>query len=900
MTDERQEQNLFLKCLLEANVDGIIAFDQSCRYTAWNRAMERMSGVGREEVLGKNAFEVFPCLKEIGEDQYFREALAGRSIVAENRPYRVEKTGKSGFFEGYYSPRHDENGKVVGGVAIIRDITERKRAEDTALEAHKRLAFHVENTPLAVIEWDAEFRVLRWSPAAERLFNWKSHEVLGKRFSDWQFVVPEDVEAVSAVSQRQGEGKEIHGVSRNRNYTKLGSVLNCEWYNSALYDETGKLVSVLSLVLDVTVATRIEEALRKSEAQYRLLFESNPHPMWVYDLETFRFLAVNDAAVHHYGYSRNEFLAMTIREIRPDDDIRRLESHVEEQTSKLDHAGEWTHRKKDGTLINVEIISNQLDFANRRAELVLANDITERKRAEQALRVSEDRYRDLVDNSHELMCTHDLEGRILSVNPWAARVLGYPQSVLIGRNIRDGLLPKYRDEFDQYINKVKTEGSARGVMKVRTAAGETRLWEYYNTLRTEGVETPIVRGMAHDTTERRQAMQREKEARLEAEAANRVKDEFLSTLSHELRTPLTAIMGWSNLLLHNEVEPSRHRQAIETIARNADSQAQLIDDLLEVSRIITGKVRLDFSPCELQPVMEAAVESVRPTAEIKSVRLQIDLDPDVPAVYGDCERLQQVVWNLLSNAVKFTPSGGSVVIQLNRVNSHAEVSVIDSGSGIKSDFLPHVFDRFRQADGSTTRAHGGLGLGLAIVRHLVELHGGLVSAESAGEGRGATFTVRLPLMTSQDQRFQFSITDAKPFATNVFTEVISLEGLRVLIVDDEMDARDLVIEMLERRGAEVRGAASAAEGIECLENWRPDVLIADIGMPGEDGYGLIRRVRALSTESGGDTPAMALTAYARTEDRVRALGAGYQVHISKPVDRDELAAVVAKLAANNS
>src|SRR5262249_35755098 len=304
MSYEPQEQHLFLKCLLEANVDGIIAFDREFRYTTWNRAMERISGVKREDVLGKNALEIFPCLKETGEDKYYREALAGRSVVAENRPYIIPQSGCSGFFDGYYSPRHDEKGEVVGGVAIIRDVTERKVAEASALDDHKRLAFHVENTPLAVIEWDQEFRVLRWSPAAQKLFGWNSAEVLGKRFSDWTFVVPEDVEAVNAVGKRQNKGEEHHGILRNRNYTKLGSVVNSECYNSALYDNGGKLLSVLSLVLDITIATRIEEALRKSEAQYRLLFESNPQPMWVYDLENRRFLAVNNAAIHHYGYSR--------------------------------------------------------------------------------------------------------------------------------------------------------------------------------------------------------------------------------------------------------------------------------------------------------------------------------------------------------------------------------------------------------------------------------------------------------------------------------------------------------------------------------------------------------------------------------------------------------------------
>src|SRR6185295_8773143 len=250
-----------------------------------------------------------------------------------------------------------------------------------------------------------------------------------------------------------------------------------------------------------------------------------------------------------------EFLDMTIKDIRPSEDVPLLEKFLISDTEGVENAGEWRHRKKDGTIITVDITSNRLNFAGRPAEFVLVHDVTERKKAETALRISEDRYRDLVDNSHELICTHDLEGRVLSVNPWAARVLGYPKYALLGMNIRDGLLPEYREQFDEYLRVVKTEGSARGVMKVKTATGETRLWEYYNTLRTEGVEKPIVRGMAHDATERRQALKREKEARMEAEAANRVKDEFLSTLSHELRTPLTAIMGWADLLLHDEVEP---------------------------------------------------------------------------------------------------------------------------------------------------------------------------------------------------------------------------------------------------------------------------------------------------------------------------------------------------------
>ena len=892
MSEEPQE-HLFLKCLLEANVDGILAFDRDFRYTTWNRAMERISGVKREDVLGQCAFELFPCLQETGEDKFYREALAGRSVVADNRLFAIE--GKQGYFDGYYSPRHDENGEVIGGVAIIRDVTDRKVVEASALDDHKRLAFHVENTPLAVIEWDNEFRILRWSPAAQRLFGWKAEEVLGKHFSDWKFVVLEDIEGVNQVGLLQNQGQEQNNISRNRNYTKLENILHCEWYNSALYDANGKLISVLSLVLDVSVAKRIEEALRESEAQYRLLFESNPQAMWVYDLLTLRFLAVNNAAIRHYGYSREEFLEMTIKDIRPPEDVQLLSDYIDSGNPEVHQAGEWRHRKKDGTIINVEITSNRLNFGGRAAEFVLAHDITERKKAETALRISEDRYRDLVDNSHELICTHDLEGKVLSCNPWAARVLGYPVEAIVGMQIRDSLLPEYREEFDRYLHTMKTEGSARGVMKVRTATGETRLWEYYNTLRTEGVETPIVRGMAHDATERRLALKREKEARVDAEAANRVKDEFLSTLSHELRTPLTAIMGWSDLLLHDEIAPRKRRQAIETIARNANSQCQLINDLLEVSRIITGKLRLEFAACELESVVQAAVESIRPTAEAKGVKLQVQLDSNTGPIFGDRERLQQIVWNLLSNGVKFNHHGGVVQVKLQRINSHVEIVVSDTGLGIHPDFLPHVFERFRQADGSTTRTYGGLGLGLAIVRHLVELHGGAAWVESAGENQGSTFTVRFPSMIAPEFQAEPRVEAQPESVIQARDRKRTLRGYRVLVVDDEFDARALVTAMLERSGAQVLAVSSTREALDSMEKWKPDVLIADIGMPIEDGYSLIRKVRALPSDRGGQTPALALTAYARTEDRIRALSEGYQMHLAKPVDRLELATIVGSL-----
>jgi signal transduction histidine kinase/ActR/RegA family two-component response regulator len=384
----------------------------------------------------------------------------------------------------------------------------------------------------------------------------------------------------------------------------------------------------------------------------------------------------------------------------------------------------------------------------------------------------------------------------------------------------------------------------------------------------------------------------------EAEAANRTKDEFLATMSHELRTPMTAILGWAQMLRSNMLNEADFARALEIIERNAQAQNKLIDDLLDISRIITGKLRLDVRPVDLVGIVTAVIEALRPTAEVKAIRLHSLLDPQGGRVSGDSDRLQQVVWNLLSNAIKFTPKGGQVQVRVERINSHVEIVVSDSGKGISAEFLPHVFDRFRQADGTSTRKQGGLGLGLSIVRQLVELHGGTVSVESDGEGQGATFIVQLPQMVARAQPDAGEDRRRHPTAggkSPSFDCPPSLQGLRVLVVDDEPDTRLLLRTVLEGCGSEVLTADSAADALAAFAQSRPDVIISDVGMPGEDGYELIGKLRAAEAGHGGRIPAIALTAYARVEDRVRALNAGFQVHVPKPIEPVELLAVVASL-----
>ena len=397
--------------------------------------------------------------------------------------------------------------------------------------------------------------------------------------------------------------------------------------------------------------------------------------------------------------------------------------------------------------------------------------------------------------------------------------------------------------------------------------------------------------------DREALLRKEQEARATAEAADRAKDQFLAVLSHELRTPLNAVYGWARMLRAGQIQGEADvTRALEVIERNANAQVQLVDDLLDVSRVISGKMRLDVRKVDLSIVVEAAADAVRPAAEAKGIRLQSVLDPRAGPITGDPDRLQQLVWNLLINAVKFTPKGGQIQVHLQRINSHVEIVVSDTGQGIAPDVLPVIFERFRQADSSSTRTHSGLGLGLALVKHLVELHGGTVVAQSAGATRGATFVVGLPLTIAEFPlgplpRVHPTAPSAEPLPAGT-----PLDGLKILVVDDDPDALELTTAILESSGAGVRRCFAAPEALDALREWRPDVLVSDIEMPGEDGYSLIRKVRALDPAQGGRTPAIALTAYGRTQDRILSLAAGYSMHVPKPVDPGELTTIVASVA----
>ena len=534
--------------------------------------------------------------------------------------------------------------------------------------------------------------------------------------------------------------------------------------------------------------------------------------------------------------------------------------------------------------------------ARQQAE-ALAEDL---KTQQIALKKSEARFSRLVEANIIGVLLAGPNGAILEANDAFLKMVGYTRE-----DLQNGLMdwgkmtpPEYLEQDEQVLQELAITGSCAPFEKVY--------------IRKDGSHVPILLGAAQlesdeiawvcfvlDLTESKQI---EALLRQQAEAlahANRLKDEFLATVSHELRTPLNAMLGWATMLRGKQMDEATQQRAIETIERNARAQNQLIDDLLDVSRIITGKLRLDVRPVVLVSVLEAAIDSIRPAAEAKNIRLQSLLDPAAGPVSGDPDRLQQVFWNLLSNAVKFTPKGGRIQLRLERINSHVEITVSDTGQGISAEFLPYVFDRLQQADSTTTRAHGGLGLGLAIVRHLVELHGGQVQVASAGEGKGTTFMVNLPITIfrpepTTHERVHPAVSDRAPFI-----DAPRLDGVKILIVDDEADARELLATLLRQSGAVVTVVASAREALatitQSLPEQRPDLLVSDIGMPEEDGYMLMRQVRALAPEQGGRIPAIALTAYARTEDRIKALAAGFQSHVPKPVEPAEFIAVVVNL-----
>lgn len=733
------------------------------------------------------------------------------------------------------------------------------------------------------------------------------------------------------------------------------AVTRSEVHRRAAAERAATELGQSEATIRTTLAERelAEEALRESEERYRELVENANDIVYMLNLDG-RITSINKAAEVITEYSQEELLGMNIADILTSDSVEAGKQMLISTTTadgRTNYEVDIVSRK--GRILTLEISNKLISRGFEPMEIQgIARDISTRRRAEEALREADQRalseYERLLERisglaqalgtARELstifrglreftkvsvpcdgffvslydplrdvrtacygwgdekeLDVSDLPpmpitasgpnsravrtGQVVITDDYMDATKGH-SSVIVGPD--NGLRPQ-----SSMAVPMAVMGRIIGTIEVQSYTRRVYLQEHVTAMSMAANLTAVA-------IENVRLLKLERTAREAAEESNRLKDEFLATVSHELRTPLTAILGWSRMLEGGALDEKVTKQAVETIWRNAKSQAQIIDDILDVSRIITGNLYLDLHPMRLAPVVQAAINVVRQTADAKGIRIDVELDSTPGVISGDANRLQQVIWNLLSNAVKFTGSGGHVSLKLRQVNSAVEISVADTGQGISREFLPFVFDRFRQADSSTTRKHGGLGLGLAIARHLVEIHGGTIRAESGGENQGATFTIRLPLIDYFAKSTELDPVDAEKVLSAKPIQLLA--GLHILLVDDDTDALQLMSTALMGRQANVTAVTSAGEALQAIRNHRPDVLVSDIAMPEEDGYGLIAKVRSLEAGQSQSIPAVAITAYAKDEDRARALSSGFQIYLAKPVEITELVSVVARAA----
>ena len=763
------------------------------------------------------------------------------------------------------------------------------------------------NTPDLIYVFDLKHRFIYANKALLDIWGRTWEEAIGKTclelgYEPWHAAMHDrEIEQVIVTKQSIRGEVPFTGVAGTHIY---------DYIFAPILDTEGKVEGIAGTTRDITDRKQAEE----NNARLAAIVESSDDAIISKDLNGI-ITSWNPSAERLFGYTAQEAVGMPVMTLIPPERFDEEPGIINAiRCGKSIEHYETIRCRKDGSQLNISLTVSPI--RNARDEIVgaskIARDITESKRADKELRESEQRFRMLFDSMDEGYCVIEvlfddqkkraIDYRFLDINPAFEKQTGLKNAK--GKLMRQ-LVPRHEQHWYDIYGEIALTGETR---RFENRAAALNRWYEVCAFRVGSAEMHHVGIIFNDITEQkriteeRQAMlESERAARSEAERAGRMKDEFLATLSHELRTPLNAILGYATIMRMAKLDEAKSREAIETIERNARIQAQLIQDLLDMNGIISGKVRLEMQRINIGEVIEEAVKTVRPSAEVKNIKLHVLLDSPAVPVRADPNRIQQVVWNLLSNAIKFTPRGGKVQVWLNPVNSYVALTVSDTGSGISSEFLPYVFDRFRQADGSITRPHGGLGLGLAIAKQLVELHGGSIRAESAGENQGATFIVHLPVLaviSSENKKEVFPV----PYPEHVIQqrlegedERVDLIGVRVLVVDDEPDATRLVKLVLQDCRAVVLEATSAQQALDLLSQSHFDVLVSDVGMPGEDGYQLIRKVRTMS-HANRNIAAIALTAFARSEDRRRAALAGFQTHLVKPIEAPELIANVANLA----
>ena len=801
--------------------------------------------------------------------------------------------------------------KIDGVVLVLSDIDTLKRSEQEIAAARDYAEAILGTTRYPLVVLTAELRVSTANAAFYKTFKVRPGETNGRliyEVGNGQWNIPRLREFLEDILPRNSFFDNFEVTHDFESIGRRTMLLNARRLNTGEQDAPRRILLAID---DITEGKQLE-ALRLSEIRYRRLFEAAGAGGLVVDPRTHRITDANPFMTELLGYTREEFLEKELCEIGLFQNQAACEVAFRELHEKgIFRDDDLPVQTKAGERLTLEVIGNLYDEAGRQVIQCNIRDITGRNQAEEALRDSQAQLENMIGSAMDAIITIDSDQQIVFFNTAAEAMFGRSAQEAKGMPI-DRLIPeRFRHAHGEHVHNFgktgvtkRSMGTLGAIYGLRRDGNEFPIEASISQVEVKGqrLYTVILRDITerrHVEEERKRLLTREQAARQEAEAANRAKDDFLATVSHELRTPLNSILGWSTLLRNHGLDDATSVRALESIERNAKVQAQLIEDILDVSRIIVGKMSLESRPLDLEQIINAAIDTARPAADAKSIQIQTHCDTDVGLVSGDPGRLQQVVWNLLSNAVKFTPNGGRVDIRLERLDSDVQITVCDTGKGISADFLPLVFDRFRQADSTSTRKYGGLGLGLAIVRQIIEMHGGTVHAESRGEGQGATFTVRIPIRGIGDKE------DTKPRGGLVFPIVAQITpfvcspqiyGLRVLLVDDQPDMLEMLRAALEQQcRAKVRTSVDVVTALDVFQQWKPDVLISDIAMPGEDGYTLITKVRALERQSGKRTPAIALTAYVRVEDRARVLQAGYDRFLPKPVEPSELFATLASL-----
>jgi PAS domain S-box-containing protein len=859
-----------LAAIVESSDDVIIGKSLEGIITSWNRGAEKIYGYTAAEVIGRHISILAPPERYQEMEEILEKIRRGERVNHSNT-VRVRKDGRRVDIALTVSPIKNTDGQIIGASTIARDITEQKRREQA-----ERFLVEASTTLGSSLDYETTLATAA-QLAVPHFADWCSVDMANEDGTVSRLAVahvdPEKIAWAHEIQQRYPPNPaEPHGV---HNVLRTGE--------SEFYPDIPEELLV--------------QGARDAE-----------------HLELMRQIGFRSAMVVPLKARGRTLGVITFVNAESDrhhttEDLALAEDLANRAALAVDNA--YLYRIEQQTRLAAERTSDRL-MRLQEVTTVLSQSLTSQQVANAVI-------------EQGMKSLNAYAGTVVMLNESGTEfeiveTLGFPQEVVekwrrfpvnaavpIADAVREktpiiiGNIAEWLDRYPTFGLLSSMTGSKALVAFPLIVKGRTigalglSFLEAHEFSDEDSAFMLALAQQCAQALERSRLYETERRLRTEAEEANRIKDEFLATVSHELRTPLTAIVGWSSMLRISKFDEKTTAHAIETIERNAKAQTEIIEDLLDVSRIITGKLRLQPGLVQLDSVIESALDAIRPTAETRGIEIKSNIDPGASVVWGDPARLQQVMWNLLTNAVKFNAKGGSVEVRLQRVNSHVQIVVSDTGQGISQEFLPFVFERFRQADGTITRAHGGLGLGLAIVRHLVELHGGTIYAESGGVGRGAAFTVDIPVRAVQDverrpEQLSISIEEA------AIERSPRLENVRVLIVDDEADARSVLTAIIEQCGAEVMAVAATAEALAALDSFKPDVLMSDIGIPGEDGYSLIRKVRALSPEQGGKIPAVALTAYAREEDRMRALLAGYQSHVAKPVNPAELIAVLTGLA----